>query len=168
MTFPVPSEADLAAVRMLLGREPAGAFRVVVRRPDGSPVVIENAPHLGDGTPMPTLYWLTDPSLREQVSRVESHGGVRRIEAALDPAAIERAHRAYEARRNALVERTDLPQPSGGVGGTRTGLKCLHAHLASFLAGIDDAAGSAIAAEIEIGLLEPMPPNAVGVEGSDL
>jgi hypothetical protein len=166
MNFPAPSEADLAAVRALLGREPAGEFRVVVRRTSGSPVVIENAPHLGDGTPMPTLYWLVDPSLREQVSRVESHGGVRRLEAALPAEGIQAAHDAYASRREALVERRDLPQPSGGVGGTRAGLKCLHAHLASFLAGIDDVAGSAIAAEIELGDLVPTPSTPVGVEES--
>ena len=32
-------------------------------------------------------------------------------------------------------------QPSGGVGGTRTGIKCLHAHYAWFLAGGDDPVG---------------------------
>jgi len=164
MTLPEPSAADVAVVATLLGRWPAGRFRVVVRRADGTPVVIENAPHLDDGTPMPTLFWLVDPSLREQVSRVESLGGVRRLEATLDPEAIAAAHAAYARRREALVERAELPQPSGGVGGTRTGLKCLHAHLAAFLAGLDDLVGAAVAAEIELGCL--VPPPAAAVEGS--
>ena len=72
MTEYSTSPDDIAAVQALLGREPAGPFRVILRRPNGSPVVIENAPHLDDGTPMPTLYWLVDDSLREQVSRLES------------------------------------------------------------------------------------------------
>ena len=168
MSFAPPSASDVAAVRQLLGREPAGRFQVVVRRLDGTPVVIENAPHLDDGTPMPTLYWLTDPSLREQVSRIESHGGVRRLEAALDPASIDAAHKAYARRRDALIEAHSGPQPSGGVGGTRTGLKCLHAHLAAFLAGLDDPVGLAVASEVNLGMLTPQPAVVRDVEGSDL
>ena len=34
------------------------------------------------------------------------------------------------------------PRPSGGVGGTRRGLKCLHAHYAWYLAGGDDPVGA--------------------------
>ncbi len=33
------------------------------------------------------------------------------------------------------------PRPSGGVGGTHTGVKCLHAHYAFHLAGGDDPVG---------------------------
>ena len=46
--------SDREAVEALLGRAPQGPFEVVVRRDDGSPVVIRNAPLLDDGTPMPT------------------------------------------------------------------------------------------------------------------
>jgi hypothetical protein len=159
-----PTAEEIEEVRLLLGRDPAGRFWVAVRRPSGSPVVIENLPHLDDGTPMPTLFWLVDKSLREQVSRVESTGGVRRLEALLDPAEIEAAHEAYARRRDALVVRPELPQPSGGVGGTRRGLKCLHAHLAAFLAGLDDPVGRAVASEITLGSLDPEPPAVV--EGS--
>ena len=35
-----------------------GPFSVVHRNHLGDPVVIENAPFLDDGTPMPTRYWL--------------------------------------------------------------------------------------------------------------
>jgi uncharacterized protein len=154
MSSEPPGHDDRRAVEALLGRPAAGRFEIVVRRPDGSPVVIENAPHLEDGTPMPTLYWLVDPDLREQVSRIEAEGGVRRIEAEVDPVELERAHQAYADRRQALVEHLDLPQPSGGVGGTRRGLKCLHAHLAAYLAGLEDPAGRKVADEVELGSLQ--------------
>ena len=49
---------DLALVTELLGRPPRGECEIVVRGPAGEPVVIKNAAHLDDGTPMPTLYWL--------------------------------------------------------------------------------------------------------------
>ena len=43
--------ADGIRWRACSGRVPAGAFTVAVRRPDGTPAVIENAPLLDDGTP---------------------------------------------------------------------------------------------------------------------
>jgi len=97
---------------------------------------------------MPTLFWLVDPELSAEVSRLESVGGVRRLEAEVDPLELARAHEAYAARREELVERHELPQPSGGVGGTRRGLKCLHAHLAACLAGTDDPVGERILDEL--------------------
>ncbi|MGO8872473.1 MAG: DUF501 domain-containing protein [Acidimicrobiales bacterium] len=139
---PPASEDDLAAVAELLGRPPAGAFEVVVRTADGAPAVIANAPFLFDGTPMPTRYWLVDPMLREAVSRLESTGGVREAEAAVSGERIEAAHARYAAERDALIPAGHQgPRPSGGVGGTRQGVKCLHAHLAWWLTGADDPVG---------------------------
>jgi hypothetical protein len=46
--------------------------------------------------------------------------------------------------------RHDLVQPSGGVGGTRVGVKCLHAHLANFLAGAHDPVGEIVASTLRI------------------
>jgi hypothetical protein len=136
------SDSDQAAVAELLGREPAGAFEVVVRGEGGLPAVIANAPFLFDGTPMPTRYWLFDPALREVVSTLESTGGVRQAEAAVPMDKIEAAHLRYEQERDALIP-SDYhgPRPSGGVGGTRKGVKCLHAHLAWWLTGADDPIG---------------------------
>lgn len=135
-------DADHEAVADLLGREPAGAFSVVVRRRGGSPAVIKNAPLLYDGSPMPTRFWLVDSALREEVSRLEADGGVRRAAAAVPSAGIEEAHARYEAERSrALSPGHRGPTPSGGVGGTRRGVKCLHAHLAWHLAGGTDAVG---------------------------
>lgn len=152
---PTPSEeidgrrGDLEAVAELLARRPGGAFDVVVRADDGSPAVIANAPFLFDGTPMPTRYWLVDPSLREAVSRVESTGGVRQAEAAVDAGEIAAAHARYAAERDALIAPDHRgPRPSGGVGGTRQGVKCLHAHLAWWLTGADDPVGEWTAQQI--------------------
>ncbi len=147
---------DLRAVTELLGREPQADFDVVVRRPDGRPVVIRNAPALRDGTPMPTLYWLVDPELSRQVAGLESRGGVRRLEAAVDPTELAAAHAAYAAARDALVAR-GARAPSGGVGGTREGVKCLHAHVAHYLAGGDDPVGELSAGELDLGELVPPP-----------
>ena len=126
----------------LLGRAPSGRFSVIVRRPSGAPAVIRNAAFLDDGTPMPTRYWLVDPEVRSEVSRLEAAGGVREAEDDTDPVALEEAHRRYAAERDrALPGDHAGPRPAGGVGGTRRGVKCLHAHVAWYLAGGDDPVG---------------------------
>ena len=136
------SAADRAAVEALLGRPVPGAFVVVVRHEDGSPVVLENAPLMDDGTPMPTRYWLVGEPERTHVSRLEAAGGVNRAEAEVDPAILAAAHARYAIERDAAIP-TDHTghRPSGGVAGTRLGVKCLHAHYAWHLAGGDDPIG---------------------------
>jgi len=140
---------DVDAVRELIGREPAGAFTVVVRDAAGRPVVIENAPFLDDGTPMPTRYWLVGRDEVTAVSRLEAGGGVRAAEAAVDPDELAAAHRRYAVERDRLVPADASPRPSGGVGGTRQGVKCLHAHYAWHLAGGDDPVGRWIADQLD-------------------
>jgi hypothetical protein len=143
---------DVAAVTQQLGRVPQGALEVVVRGGDGAPVVIRNAPLLDDGTPMPTRYWLVDAALCAAVSRLESGGGVRRAAAAVPPAALVAAHARYASERDAALPVDHAgPRPSGGVGGTRTGVKCLHAHYAWHLAGGDDPVGRWVAAQLDAG-----------------
>ncbi|HET9610641.1 MAG TPA: DUF501 domain-containing protein [Acidimicrobiales bacterium] len=133
---------DAGEVERLLGRRPQGAFEVVVRHADGSPLVIRNAPLLDDGTPMPTRWWLVGEPERTRVSRLESEGGVDRAEADVDPGELAAAHARYAAERDAALPPDHAgPRPSGGVGGTRRGVKCLHAHYAWFLAGGDDPVG---------------------------
>ncbi len=136
------TDADRREVERLLGRSPQGRFEVVRRHPDGSPLVIRNAPLLDDGTPMPTRYWLVGEPERSRVSRLESEGGVVQAEAEVDAGAVAAAHARYAAERDAALPPGHRgPRPSGGVGGTRTGVKCLHAHYAWHLAGGDDPVG---------------------------
>ncbi|HEX7277636.1 MAG TPA: DUF501 domain-containing protein [Acidimicrobiales bacterium] len=143
---PAATDDDVAAVATLLGRPPQGDFEVVVRDADGRPVVIRNAPLMADGTPMPTRYWLVDAELRRVVSGLESAGGVRAAETAVDPAELAAAHARHAAERDAALPLGHGgPRPSGGVGGTRKGVKCLHAHYAWYLAGGDDPVGRWVA-----------------------
>ncbi len=156
-----PSAAEREQVAELLGRPPMGGFEVVVRSLDGAPAVLRNEPLLPDGTPMPTRYWLCDPALRAAIGTLESHGGVRRAEAEVDAEAVAATHAAAAAERDAALPSTHVgPQPSGGVGGTRTGVKCLHAHYANWLAGASDPVGAWVHTElITAGLL---PERAAG------
>lgn len=137
---------DRQRVAELLGRDPQGAFAVVVRHRDGSPLVIVNAPFLDDGTPMPTRYWLVGEPERTWVGALESHGGVAAAEAAVSASDLADAHARYAVERDAQIDPEHAgARPRGGVGGTRRGVKCLHAHFAWWLAGGDDPVGRWVA-----------------------
>ena len=144
------NRSDAEQVEALLGRAPRGPCEIVVRGDDGTPRVLRNAPFLDDGTPMPTRYWLVGPDDVLRVSRLESAGGVGRAEAAVDPDELADAHRRYAAERDAAIPNGYTGhRPSAGVGGTRRGVKCLHAHYAWHLAGGDDPVGRWVAEHIE-------------------
>jgi len=149
------SAPDDEVVAALLGRKPQGAYQVVVRDPAGTPVVIENSPLLDDGTPMPTTFWLLSGDIHYRVSQLESAGGVDRAEQAVGLDAIATAHDSYRVARETKIEPDHQGSlPSGGVGGTRTGVKCLHAHMAWWLAGGNDPVGDWVAAEL--GIMRPV------------
>ncbi|HJV04463.1 MAG TPA: DUF501 domain-containing protein [Actinomycetota bacterium] len=124
---------------------------MVARCGPGHPLVIQNHPVDLVGEPFPTLYWLTCPDAVRAVSRLESEGWIKRLEerSREDPGfgrALEKAHRSYASERGALV-----PEAAGwgGVGGSRAGVKCLHAHYAHHLAGGPDPVGAWVAERVE-------------------
>jgi exopolyphosphatase/guanosine-5'-triphosphate,3'-diphosphate pyrophosphatase len=143
--------SDLAAVRDQLGREPLTHFSVVARCAGGHPLVIRNFPLDGDGKPFPTLYWLTCPEAVKAVSRLEADGWIKRLDgqAAGDSElgdALAAAHREYAEERARWHAEAGA---WGGVGGSRAGVKCLHAHYANHLAGGDDPIGRWVAERAE-------------------
>jgi uncharacterized protein len=133
---PIDAE-DAAAVRAQLGRTPRGARAVAHRCPCGLPDVVETSPRLPDGTPFPTLYYLTCPRAASAVSALESSGRMREMNARLaedaDLAAHYRqAHERYLAHRDELAP---VPEIAGvSAGGMPGRVKCLHVHLAHRLA----------------------------------
>ena len=128
-------QADLDAVARQLGREPRGVLEIAYRCPNGEPAVVKTAPKLPDGTPFPTLYYLTHPALTAAASRLESSGLMREMTERLaeDPevaAAYRRAHESYLAERDAIESLgTDF---TGG--GMPDRVKCLHVVIAHSLA----------------------------------
>jgi hypothetical protein len=155
--------AERARVAEQLGRPPMGEFEVVVRSASGDPAVLRNAPLLPDGTPMPTRYWLCDPALRSAIGTLESAGGVREAEAVVDATALAAAHTAYATERDAALPPDHTgPAPFGGVGGTREGVKCLHAHYAHWLAGGVDPVGEWVHEQlVERELMPPSAPDRI-------
>lgn len=133
----VVDAADLAAVERQLGRPPRGVRGVAHRCRCGLPDVVQTEPRLPDGTPFPTLYYLTCPRAAAAVGTLEADGTMRGMaeRLAADPAlagAHAAAHRDYLARRAALG---DVPEIAGvSAGGMPGRVKCLHALVAHALA----------------------------------
>lgn len=129
------TEADRAAVAAQLGRPPRAIREVAFRCPSGHPAVIKTSPRLDDGTPFPTLYYLTCPRLTSLASRLEASGLMKEMTERLAAdedlaAAYLAAHRSYLAERDA-IEPLGTDVSAGGMPGR---VKCLHVHLAHALA----------------------------------
>jgi hypothetical protein len=104
---------------------------------------------------MPPRFWLVDAGLRDAVSRLEAAGGVRRAEESVAADAVADAHARYAEERDRTLPAGHIgPRPSGGVGGTRRGVKCLHAHLAWVLVGGDDPVGRWVVDELGLDTTE--------------
>jgi hypothetical protein len=161
--LPVVEQSDLEAVARQLGREPRGVLEIAYRCPNGEPGVVKTAPRLPDGTPFPTLYYLTHPVLTAAASRLESSGLMREMSDRLhdDPqlaAGYRAAHESYLAERDAIES---LGTTFSG-GGMPERVKCLHVLIAHSLAkgpGVNpfgDEALAALAAEPGMaGILDP-------------
>jgi hypothetical protein len=148
------SASDEREVTAQLGRPPRRPWRVLLRCPHGRPRVIASPSRLADGSPFPTTFWLTCPVYIETVAEVESAGGVCDWESRLrdDPMLALRARAAtgaYVTMRE--IESGGADACGGaGIGGVRRegSVKCLHARVAAFLAGIDDPVGEGVAASL--------------------
>jgi uncharacterized protein len=135
LRLPVVDRSDLDAVARQLGREPRGVLEIAYRCPNGEPGVVKTAPKLPDGTPFPTLYYLTHPTLTAAASRLESSGLMREMSDRLrdNPqlaAAYRAAHEAYLSERDAI----ESLGTSFSGGGMPDRVKCLHVLIAHSLA----------------------------------
>jgi len=152
-------ERDGEVLALQIGR-PLRATSAVLRRCSlGLPIVAEVPPILDTGEPFPTRYWLTCPLAHRRIARIEARGGVRAAQAriAADQElgnALEAAHARYARERDALLPVSPAlcrerkggmhHRPTGGVGGSSGGVKCLHAHYADFVAGNDNPIGEQV------------------------
>jgi hypothetical protein len=129
VTPALPSPDDLAAVARQLGREPRGVLSVAHRCSCGDPDVVETHPRLPDGTPFPTVFYLTCPRAAGLIGTLEAGGTMREMQGRLssDPelaTAYRAAHEDYLERRAAIG---DVPEIAGiSAGGMPARVKCLH------------------------------------------
>lgn len=146
---------DRSVVAIQIDRPPRSSVTVRRRCHFGLPIVIDVPPILDDGTPFPTTHWLTCPLAVLRISRLESEGGVRsadeRLASDVDLAAeFSAAMERYRAYRTSLLPPDwDGPVPSGGIAGSRGGVKCLHAQYADTAAGNKNPIGSDVARQVE-------------------
>lgn len=129
------TDADRAVVREQLGRPPRGMRAIASRCPSGHPNVVQTNPRLENGTPFPTLYYLTCPRLNSLVGGLEAsglmHEMTRRLAVDDELAAqYRRAHESYLDERNA-IESLGHDVTAGGMPDR---VKCLHVHVAHSLA----------------------------------
>ncbi len=135
---PLPvSQGDLDAVEAQLGR-PVRAVRAVAHRCScGQPDVLMTEPQLPDGTPFPTLYYLTCPRATSAIGTLEADGVMREMadRLATDPEladAYRAAHEAYLDQREQLGHVEHIAGISAG--GMPDRVKCLHVLVAHSLA----------------------------------
>jgi uncharacterized protein len=161
---PAPDPADTAVVACQLGRPPRAMCGVAHRCSCGLPDVVETWPRLADGSPFPTLYYLTCPRAASAIARLEAAGMMAGMTARLadDPAlaaAYTAAHRDYLARRDALEVLPGASPPSAG--GMPARVKCLHVLVAHSLAvgpGVNPFGDEALAALPDWGRRGPCVP----------
>lgn len=145
----LPTEADIAAFKEQLGRPPRGLRAIAHRCPCGNPDVVETQPRLEDGTPFPTLYYLTCPRAASAIGTLEADGVMKEMTARLaeDPelaAAYRAAHEDYISRRDAIEVLEGFPS----AGGMPDRVKCLHVLVGHSLAvgpGVNPLGDEAIA-----------------------
>jgi hypothetical protein len=127
--------ADCEAVAAQLGRPPRALRAVAHRCPCGLPSVVQTQPRLDDGTPFPTLYYLTCRRLTGLVARLEATGVMQEMteRLATDP----RLAQAYRSAHESYLAERDAVEPLGtqvSAGGMPDRVKCLHVHVAHALA----------------------------------
>lgn len=131
------TDADLSTIAEQLRRPPRAIVEVSSRCPCGHPNVVKTEPQLDDGTPFPTLYYLTCPRLSGEIGTLEASGlmaewSVRLAEDEELAKAYRAAHESYLAEREELGH---VPQIEGiSAGGMPTRVKCLHVLVAHALA----------------------------------
>ena len=145
------STVDAMLAARMLGRPPRGASAVAVRCAWGLPAVLRVDPQLEDGTPFPTIFWLTCPLASRAVGRLEASGVMRDLSEAVrqDPelaADYAAAHERYVAARNELGPRVPGDPSAGGMPGR---VKCLHALYSHHLATRDNPIGAWVAERVE-------------------
>lgn len=145
------SEKDWEDVKRLLGREPHGLYKVEKYHPEkGHPMVISVVPFV-KSAPFPTLFWLTCPILKREISHIEKDGHIERFEKEYFQEGeflqrLVKDHEDYRDERISLFEKTIksweiIPEPmvtiikETGIGGMAdfTHIKCFHLHYAHHL-----------------------------------
>jgi hypothetical protein len=131
------SISDDEALALQIGRPARGVVEIAHRCNCGLPDVVKTSPRLSDGTPFPTMYYITCPKLASKIGTLEANGVMKQLERELE-ASLELKEQYLKAHESYLHERADLEvvdEISGiSAGGMPERVKCLHALIAHSLA----------------------------------
>lgn len=135
--FAAFTDRDVEIVSAQLVRPARDVIGIAARCVCGAPTVVATRPRLTNGTPFPTLYYLTHPAATIAVSHLEANGRMAELAAELAAddalaAQYRRAHEAYLADRSSILEVDEIAGYSAG--GMPTRVKCLHALVGHSLA----------------------------------
>jgi len=135
------TQADIDTVSAQLGRPARDVVGIAARCVCGKPTVVSTQPRLTDGTPFPTLYYLSHPAATAAISELEANGVMAEMSLLLEDEALAAqylaAHEAYLADRESIAVVDEISGISAG--GMPVRIKCLHA-----LAGHALAAGPGV------------------------
>jgi hypothetical protein len=137
VTLSSATEQDLESVSKQLGRPVRDIVAIAARCTCGNPIVVQTKPRLEDGTPFPTLYYLTLPAATSAISTLEAEGLMTKLQDQLaqDEDLAENyqsAHLSYLSDRAELGLVDEIEGISAG--GMPTRVKCLHSLVAHSLA----------------------------------
>lgn len=155
-------------IELQLDRKVNNFLKVVKYCPFDYPAVVLVNPYK-DSLPAPTIYWLTCPYLTYEVDRLESETNlIDDLGEALKKdnkfkEKMEKAHNRYAEKRRKILSDKQLSQAEevsedlfntlkfSGVGGIKDfkGIKCLHTHLADYLAGADNPVGEIVFSKVD-------------------
>lgn len=152
--FEPVQESDLDFFEAVTGRKPKSAVAVVRRCRYGHPMAFASLPVLGR-EPFPTVFWLTCPHLLKICGKLESALFHRHVESEIEKnekltREFRTAHEKMQLIRRLLAEDASLELPeevlNAGIGGVKnlSSVKCLHAHMAAALAGIESPVSRAL------------------------
>lgn len=128
---------DIESVSKQLGRPARDIVAIAARCVCGNPVVVQTKPRLEDGTPFPTVYYLTLPAATSAVSTLEATGLMIELQNRLSEdddlaQSYKIAHQSYLEDRSLLGDVEEIAGISAG--GMPTRVKCLHSLVAHSLA----------------------------------
>lgn len=131
------TQDDIVEVTRQLGRPARDILAIASRCVCGRALVVKTKPRLENGTPFPTLYYLTQPAATAAVSTLEASGYMVELQDLLQTdsdisAAYLAAHTQYLAEREAIEVVEEITDFSAG--GMPTRVKCLHALIGHSLA----------------------------------
>lgn len=126
------TEKDLVELEKQLGRVPRGVAKIPARCKCSNPLTVMTEPRLEDGTPFPTVFYLTHPMAVKGCSVLEAEKMMETMNEVLSnneamQEQYRKAHQDYIDRRNVLGQVEEIKNVSAG--GMPVRVKCLHALL---------------------------------------